>query len=115
MEKEKRDERAGDHFKMFLEEALVRQRNEMMDKFAQILRRLSMVAAKEYSTRNHFVSETPFKVQVNFDILLFEGQIDVYALEKWLNLLEGYYSVQKFSDSEKITFALLKGLPHVKH
>jgi hypothetical protein len=31
-----------------------------------------------------------------------------------LNLLEGYYSVQKISDSEKITFALLKSLPHVR-
>jgi hypothetical protein len=42
-----------------------------------------------------FGGVTPFKVQVNFDIPLFEGQIDAYALEKWLNLLEGYYSVQK--------------------
>ena len=37
------------------------------------------------------------------------------ALDKWLNLLEGYLSVHKFSDKEKITFALLKALPHVKH
>jgi hypothetical protein len=59
---------------------------------------------------------TPFKVQVNFDIPLFEGQIDADALEKWLNLLEGYYSVQKkFPTSKKITFALLKSLPHVKY
>ena len=47
------------------------------------------------STRNHFVGVTPFKVQVNFDIPLFEGHIDVDALEKWLNLLEGYYFIQK--------------------
>jgi hypothetical protein len=31
-----------------------------------------------------------------------------------LNLLEGYYSVQDFSDSKKITFALLKSLLHVR-
>jgi hypothetical protein len=31
-----------------------------------------------------------------------------------LNLLEGYYSIQNFSDSEKITFVLLKALPHVR-
>jgi hypothetical protein len=31
-----------------------------------------------------------------------------------LNLLEGYYSIQNFSDSENITFALLKSLPHVR-
>jgi hypothetical protein len=66
------------------------------------------------STSNHFRGVTPFKVQVNFDIPLFEGQIDADALEKWLNLLEGYYSVQKKFDGENITFTLLKSLPHVK-
>jgi hypothetical protein len=66
------------------------------------------------STNSHFGGVTPFKVQVNFDIPLFEGQIDVDALEKWLNLLEGYFSVHNFSNSEKITFALLKALPHVR-
>jgi hypothetical protein len=38
MVEEKRDDREGDPFKMFLEESLMRQRNEMMDNFAQILR-----------------------------------------------------------------------------
>jgi hypothetical protein len=95
MAEEKRDDKAGDPFKTLLEEALVRQRNEMMDNFAQILRRLPMAVAEASSTRSHFASATPFKVQVNFDIPLFEGQIDADALEKWLNLLEGYYSVQK--------------------
>jgi len=59
----------------------------MMDNFAQILRRLLVAATEASSTSNHFASATPFKVQVNFDITLFEGQIDVDALEKWLNLL----------------------------
>jgi hypothetical protein len=67
------------------------------------------------STNSHFGGVTPFKVQVNFDIPLFEGQIDVDALEKWLSLLEGYFSVQNFSNSEKITFVLLKALPHVRY
>jgi hypothetical protein len=67
------------------------------------------------SSSSHFGDATPFKVQVNFDIPIFEGQIDADALEKWLNLLEGYFSVHNFSDREKITFALLKALPHVKH
>jgi hypothetical protein len=31
-----------------------------------------------------------------------------------LNLLEGYFSVHNFFDREKITFALLKVVPHVK-
>jgi hypothetical protein len=39
----------------------------------------------------------------------------VDALEKWLNLLEGYFYVHNFSDREKITSALLKALPHIKH
>jgi hypothetical protein len=35
--------------------------------------------------------------------------------EKWLNLLEGYFSVHNFSSRENITFVLLKAIPHVKH
>jgi hypothetical protein len=73
-----------------------------------------MAATEASSKRIHFTSVTPFKVQVNFYIPLFEGQIDADALEKWLNLLEGYYSIQKNSDSEKITSVLFKSLPHVK-
>jgi hypothetical protein len=49
------------------------------------------------SSRDHFGGTSPFKVQVNFDIPIFEGQIDADALEKWLNLLEGYFSVHNFS------------------
>ena len=71
------------------------------------------MAAEASSTSNHFGGVTPFKVQVNLYIPLFEGQIDANALEKWLNLLEGYYSFQKKSDSEKIASVLLKSLPHV--
>jgi hypothetical protein len=67
------------------------------------------------SSRNHIGDATPFKVKFNFDIPIFEGQIDADALKKWLNLLEGYFSVNNFSDKEKITFVLLKALPHVKH
>jgi hypothetical protein len=37
------------------------------------------------------VHATPFKVQVNFDIPLFEVLIDVDVVDKWLNLLEGYF------------------------
>ena len=46
---------------------------------------------------------------------LYEGKIYVDALEKWLNMLEVYFSVHNFSDKENITFALLKDFPHVKH
>jgi hypothetical protein len=67
------------------------------------------------SSSDHFGGTSPIKVQVNFDIPLFEGQIDAEALEKWSTLLEGYFFVHNFFDKEKITFTLLKALPHVKH
>jgi hypothetical protein len=109
MGEEKKDDGAGDPFRMLLEEALVRQRNEMMENFTQILRRLPTRDAS--SSRGH---ATPFKVQVNFDIQLFEGLIDADAIDKWMNLLEGYFSVHNFFDRENITFSLLKVSPHVK-
>jgi hypothetical protein len=66
------------------------------------------------SSSNQFGSVAYFKVQVDYDIRVFEGQIDVDALEKWLNML-GYFSVQKKIVRENITFALLKDVPHVKN
>ena len=62
----------------------------MMDNFTQILRRIP-ATTKGSSLSNHFEGATPFKVQVNFDIPLFEGQIDGYVVDKWLSLLEGYF------------------------
>ena len=86
----------------------------MMDSFAQILlRMLAMVNSP--STSKCFGDETPFKGQVNFDIPLFEGNIDADSLDNWLNILEGYFSVHNFFDREKITFALLKVVPHVQN
>jgi hypothetical protein len=86
----------------------------MMKNFSHILQCFPIEIGTS-SLKNHFGSTSPFKVQVNFDIPIFEGQIDVDALEKWLNLLEGYFSVHNFFDGKKITFSLLKALPHVKH
>jgi hypothetical protein len=82
MVEEKRDDKAGDPFKTLLKEALVQKRNDMMEKFAWILQRLPIVEAEASLIRNQFSSATPFKLQVNFDIPLFEGQIDADALEK---------------------------------
>jgi hypothetical protein len=67
------------------------------------------------SSSNHFGGATPFKVQVNFDIPVIEGQIDADALEKWSNMLEGYFSIHNFFNRENITFVLLKVAPHVKY
>jgi hypothetical protein len=63
---EKKDEGTGDPFKMFLEESLMQHRNEMMDSFAQILRRLPTGDASSLSG-----GATLFKVQINFDIPIF--------------------------------------------
>jgi hypothetical protein len=114
MAEEKKNDGADDPINLLLEQALTRQRDEMMENFSHILQRLS-IASGASSSSGHFGGTSPFKVQVNFDIPVFEGQIDAEALEKWLTLLEGYFSVHNFSDKEKITFALLKALPHVKH
>jgi hypothetical protein len=81
----------------------------MMDSFLQILRRLPTGDASSSSG-----GATPFKVQIKFDIPIFKGQIDIDSVDKWLNLLEGYFSIHNFSNRENITFALLKAVPHVK-
>ena len=84
-----------------------------MNNFSQIIWQLLRIADTSTSS-SHFGGTTPFKVQVNFDIPVFEGHIDADALEKWVNLLEGYFSVYNFSNRENTTFALLKVVPHVK-
>jgi len=112
MADEKKDEGARDPIKILLEEALEQQRNVMMDNFAETLQWLprgDTSASNSYSG-----NATPFKVQVNFEIPIFEGQIDTDAIDKWLNLLEWYFSVHEFLSWEKIVFALLKEALHVK-
>jgi hypothetical protein len=98
------------HFKLLIEEYLMQQRNKMMDSFTQILRRLPTYDASSLSG-----GIAPFDVQINFNIPIFEGHTDENVVDKWLNLLEGYFSVHNFSNREKITFALLKAIPHVKY
>ena len=65
---ENKDDSTRDPFKNYLEEALMQQRNEMMDSFAQILRWLPIGDA---SSSNRGIA--PFKVHINFDIPIFEG------------------------------------------
>jgi hypothetical protein len=66
MGKEKKDEGAGYPIKIFLEEVLEKQRNVMMDNFAQILQRIPTGGA--LTSNSHSGGATPFKVQVNFEI-----------------------------------------------
>ena len=59
MQDEKKDERAGDPIKIFLEEALEKQRNAMMDNFAQILQRFPTDGASTSSS--HSRGATPLR------------------------------------------------------
>jgi hypothetical protein len=83
---EKKDEGEGYPIKIFLKEALEKQRNAMMDNFVEILQRFPIGNAS--ASNNHSGGATPFKVQVNFDIPIFDGQIDADIVDRWLNLLE---------------------------
>ena len=109
---ENKYEGVGDPIKIFFKEALEKQRNVMIDNFSQILQRLPTYSAS--ASNSHSGGATPFKVQVNFDIPIFEGHIDADTVDRWLNFLEGYFSVHDFFDQGKINFALLKDAPHVK-
>ena len=53
----------------------------MMENFSHILQCLTLTMGV-YLSRGHFGVTSPFKVQVNFDIHVFEGQIDAEALDK---------------------------------
>jgi hypothetical protein len=85
MVEEKKNDGVDDPINLLLKKSLTRQRDEMMDNFSQILQCLS-IEIGTYSSKNHFGSTSPFKVQFNFDILVFEGDIDTDALDKWLNM-----------------------------
>ena len=93
---EKKDEGARDPIKILLEEALEKQRNVMMDNFSQILQRLPIGGTS--ASNNHSRGSTPFKVKVNFEIPIFKVQIYADVIDRWLNILEGYFSVHDFSD-----------------
>ena len=77
---ENKDEGVRDPMKILLKEALEKQRNVMMDKFSQILE--WPPTGGTYTSINNFGGTTPFKVHVNFDIPIFEGQIDVDVINK---------------------------------
>ena len=72
MAEENKNDGANDPISPLLEQALTRQRDEMMENFSHILQRLP-IASGAYSSIIHFGDTLPFKLQVNFDIPLFEG------------------------------------------
>ena len=85
----------------------------MMDGFAQILWRMpTMTSASSMSI--WFGDATPIKVQVNFDIPLFEGKIDADILYNWLNVLEGYSLSTTFLKGKRSPLRSLRQSPMSK-
>ena len=70
MAEEKKIDGADDPISLLLEQALTRQRDEMMENFSHILQHM-LIATCTYSSSDHFGGTSSFKVQVNFDILVF--------------------------------------------
>lgn len=112
MVEEKKYEKNEDPFKTFLKESLQWKRNMMIEYLSHILQQLP--TRNKSSSGSHSRDATPFKMQVNFDIPILEGQIDGDTINRWLNLLEINVLVHDFSNQGNITFALLKVAPNVK-
>jgi hypothetical protein len=72
MVEEKKKDGADDSINLLLEQSLTQQKDEMMENFSHILQRL-LIATGASSSNNHFGRTSPLKVQVNFDIPIFEG------------------------------------------
>jgi hypothetical protein len=110
MEGERKDDGTRYPLKILLKEVPLQQRNRMMDSFAKIL---WWLPTDDASSLN--VGAAPFKLQINIQIPIFEGPIDTDVVDKWLNLLEVYFSVHNFSNRENIMSFLLKSVRHVKY
>jgi hypothetical protein len=81
----------------------------MMDSFVQILRRL---LTRDTSSSSE--GATPFKIQINLNISIFECPIDADVVYKWLNLLEEYFSIHNFQIEKKILLHSSKSFPMSK-
>ena len=71
MAEEKKNDGEGDPINLLLEQALTRQGDKMMENFSHILQRL-LIESSASSSSDHFGGTSSFKVQVNFDIPIFE-------------------------------------------
>jgi hypothetical protein len=72
MAEEKKINGADDPINQLLEQVLTRQRDEMMENFSHILKHL-LISSGASSSSGYFEGTSPFKVQFNFDIPVFEG------------------------------------------
>jgi hypothetical protein len=81
LEDNQKNNGAEDSINLLLDQALTRQRDEMMENFSHILQRL-LITTGTSSSSGQFGGTSPLKEHVNFDIPIFEGQIDADALDK---------------------------------
>jgi hypothetical protein len=100
MVEENKNDGADDSINLLLEQALTRQRDEMMENFSHILQCLPIETVHIHQTTT---LEAPLLSRYRLILIfpVFEGQIDADALDKWLNLLEGYFSVHHFSTGKR--------------
>jgi hypothetical protein len=69
----KKKKKEGEEYSInLLLEQVTRHRDEMMENFSYILQRLPIEAGAS-SSSDHFGGTSPFEVQVNFDIHVFEA------------------------------------------
>ena len=79
----------------------------MFTQFSAILLRVT-TNSRESSTRSHSDKISPFKVQINLDILNLEGNVDAKSFDNWVQQLESYYVMNQLSKAENITISSLK-------
>jgi hypothetical protein len=68
---ENKNSGAEDSINMLLEQALMRKRDEMMEDFSHVIQ-CFLIATNTSSSNDLFGGTSPFKVQVNLDIPIFE-------------------------------------------
>lgn len=81
----------------------------MMDNFSQILWQLAKGNA--YPSNSHFGGATPFKVQVSFEIPIFEGQKDANIVDRWLNMLGRIFFSSRLFQKGKYFFCTPQSNP----
>jgi len=57
-------------------------------------------------------SSVPFKVEVNLEIPIFNGQTNDEALYSWLKQLEVYFGLYKIQETQQISFSHLNMTIH---
>lgn len=68
---------------------------------------------KEESSGKNKTPVDTLKIDFNVDIPVYRGDVDAEKLDSWIDTLETYFTVDKYSNSQKIKFANLKLTSHM--